>query len=173
MIDYIGQLLAQQLEREERDGTWETGPVRIPAPTQEEQGSQEGEKNAIGLVLPGLDGRDGTEGLLLSATGSLSSTDGGGVTRRWAAGADTLHPAGERWPDSGPEAARALTEASWGLDQAVRVSLAGLPAAERQTQVVTLEPPGREQNGGQDGLRRLDRLVRRDARRFDGGFQLL
>ena len=51
MIDYIGQLLAQQLEREERDGTWETGPVRIPAPTQEEQGSQEGEKNAIGLVL--------------------------------------------------------------------------------------------------------------------------
>lgn len=173
MIDYIGQLLAQQLEHEERDGTWETGPVRVPAPTQEERGSQEGEKNAIGLVLPDLDGRDGTEGLLLSATGSLSSTDGGGVTRRWAAGADTLHPAGERWPDSGPEAARALTEASWGLDQAVRVSLAGLPAAERQTQVVTLESPGREPSGGEDTLRRLDRLVRRDARRFDGGFQLL
>ena len=32
MIDYIGQLLEQQLEREERDETWETGPVRVPLP---------------------------------------------------------------------------------------------------------------------------------------------
>ena len=30
MIDYIGQLLAQQLEREQGDGAWETGPVRVP-----------------------------------------------------------------------------------------------------------------------------------------------
>lgn len=170
MIDYIGQLLAQQLEREERDGTWETGPVRVPLPTVGEEEAGQGGENTEGTVLSGLVGRDGT-GLALAAGGSRAVT--GGDVRRWAAGADTLHPAGERWPDSGPEAARALTEASWGLDQAVRVSLAGLPAAERQTQVVTLEPPGREPSGGEDTLRRLDRLVRRDARRFDGGFQLL
>ena len=88
-------------------------------------------------------------------------------------GLDVLDQAGERRTNGGPETDRAWTEAVRELDQAVRISLAGLPVAERQTQVVTLEPPGREQNGGQDGLRRLDRLVRRDARRFDGGFQLL
>lgn len=59
------------------------------------------------------------------------------------------------------------------LDQAVRFSLEGLPALERESKVVTLEPA--EWNGGVGRLelQRLDRLVRRDARRFDGGFQLL
>lgn len=59
------------------------------------------------------------------------------------------------------------------LDQAVRFSLEGLPAPERESKVVTLEPA--EWNGGVGRLelQRLDRLVRRDARRFDGGFQLL
>lgn len=59
------------------------------------------------------------------------------------------------------------------LDQAVRFSLEGLPVPERESKVVTLEPA--EWNGGVGRLelQRLDRLVRRDARRFDGGFQLL
>lgn len=59
------------------------------------------------------------------------------------------------------------------LDQAVRFSLEGLPTPERESKVVTLEPA--EWNGGVGRLelQRLDRLVRRDARRFDGGFQLL
>lgn len=59
------------------------------------------------------------------------------------------------------------------LDQAVRFSLERLPAPERESKVVTLEPA--EWNGGVGRLelQRLDRLVRRDARRFDGGFQLL
>lgn len=59
------------------------------------------------------------------------------------------------------------------LDQAVRFSLERLPVPERESKVVTLEPA--EWNGGVGRLelQRLDRLVRRDARRFDGGFQLL
>ena len=157
MIDYIGQLLAQQLEREQGDGAWETGPVRVPLTDSEED--QQGKKNPEAISLPEMAGR-------------LSSVTGADI-RRWAAGVGDAYPAGERWADGGPEAARALTESARELDQAVRISLAGLPAAERHTQVVTLEPPGRGQNGGEDGLRRLDRLVRRDARRFDGGFQLL
>lgn len=157
MIDYIGQLLAQQLEREQGDGAWETGPVRVPLTDSEED--QQGKKNPEAISLPEMAGR-------------LSSVTGADI-RRWAAGVGDAYPAGERWADGGPEAARALTESARELDQAVRISLAGLPAAERHTQVVTLEPPGRGQNGSEDGLRRLDRLVRRDARRFDGGFQLL
>lgn len=157
MIDYIGQLLAQQLEREQGDGAWETGPVRVPLTASEED--QQGKKNPEVTSLPEMAGR-------------LSSVTGADI-RRWAAGVGDAYPAGERWADGGPEAARALTKAAWELDQAVRISLAGLPAAARHTQVVTLEPPGRGQNGSEDGLRRLDRLVRRDARRFDGGFQLL
>ena len=157
MIDYIGQLLAQQLEREQGDGAWETGPVWVPLTDSEED--QQGKKNPEAISLPEMAGR-------------LSSVTGADI-RRWAAGVGDAYPAGERWADGGPEAARALTESARELDQAVRISLEGLPAAERQTQVVTLEPPGRGQNGGEDGLRRLDRLVRRDARRFDGGFQLL
>ena len=157
MIDYIGQLLAQQLEREQGDGAWETGPVRVPLTDSEED--QQGKKNPEAISLPEMAGR-------------LSSVTGADI-RRWAAGVGDAYPAGERWADGGPEAARALTESARELDQAVRISLAGLPAAERHTQVMTLEPPGRGQNGSEDGLRRLDRLVRRDARRFDGGFQLL
>lgn len=169
MIDYIGQLLEQQLEREERDGTWEAGPVRVPLPAVGEEAGQSGE-NIEEAVLSALEGKDG-DGLALTEGGSGTVT--GGDIRRWAAGLDVLDQAGERRTYSGPETDQTWTEAARELDQAVRISLEGLPAAERQTQVVTLEPRGREQNGGQDGLRRLDRLVRRDARRFDGGFQLL
>lgn len=59
------------------------------------------------------------------------------------------------------------------LDQAVRFSLEGLPTPERESKVVTLEPAEWNGSVGRLELQRLDRLVRRDARRFDGGFQLL
>lgn len=169
MIDYIGQLLEQQLEREERDGVWETGPVRVPLPAMGKEYGQSG-ANTEEAVLSALEGKDG-DGLALTEGGSGTVT--GGDIRRWAAGLDVLDQAGERRTNGGLETDRTWTEAVRELDQAVRISLAGFPAAERQTQVVTLEPPGREPSGGQDALRRLDRLVRRDARRFDGGFQLL
>lgn len=168
MIDYIGQLLAQQLEREKGDGVWETGPVRVPLTASEED--QQEEKNPEVTSLPEIEGRD-REDIPLTA-GRLSAVAGGDI-RRWTAGLGTLSQAGERRTAGSSETGRVLTETARELDQAVRISLAGLPAAEQHTQVVTLEPPGREQSGGEDGLRRLDRLVRRDARRFDGGFQLL
>lgn len=66
----------------------------------------------------------------------------------------------------------AANGAGW-LDQAVRVSLGGLPAPDRESRVVTLEPAEWSSGVGRLELRQLDRLVRRDARRFDGGFQLL
>ena len=170
MIDYIGRLLAQQLEREERDGTWETGPVRVPLPAVgEEERGQSGEDKEEAVPF-GLADKVG-DGLALTAGAGPSAA--GGDTRRWAAGLDILGQAGERRTDGGTESGRTLTETARELDQAVRISLAGLPAAEGHTQVVTLEPPGRGPSGGENGLRRLDRLVRRDARRFDGGFQLL
>ena len=93
MIDYIGQLLEQQLEREERDETWETGPVRVPLPAVgEEEAGQSGE-NTEEAVLSSLEGRDGA-GLALTAGGSGTVT--GGDIRRWAAGSDVLGQAGER-----------------------------------------------------------------------------
>lgn len=63
--------------------------------------------------------------------------------------------------------------AGW-LDQAARRSLTPLPQAMGETRVVTLEQPGREMSGGAMlEAERLDRIFRRDARRFDGGMQLL
>ena len=64
------------------------------------------------------------------------------------------------------------TAAEWTY-QALRASLAQLPAPPRETRVVTLQKPaGGADSGGLDP-EGLDRLLRRDARRFDGGFQLL
>lgn len=62
--------------------------------------------------------------------------------------------------------------ARWA-DQAVRASLAALPGQEKGSGVITVERtvdrPGEERLEAQ----RLDRLFRRDARRYDGGYQLL
>lgn len=87
-------------------------------------------------------------------------------------------PSGE-WKELGRTAGSAApanvsqtTGAGW-LDRAVRVSLGGLPAPNRESKVVTLEPAEWDGGAGRLELRQLDRLVRRDARRFDGGFQLL
>lgn len=64
------------------------------------------------------------------------------------------------------------TAAEWTY-QALRASLSQLPAPPRETRVVTLQKPaGNTDSGGLDP-EGLDRLLRRDARRFDGGFQLL
>lgn len=107
-----------------------------------------------------------------------------GRLSRWETGTDVWGqavyiPAGEQQTTglagaglTGEPAGAASAGAEW-LDRAVRVSLGGLPASDRQSKVVTLEPA--EWDTGAKGLelRQLDRLVRRDARRFDGGFQLL
>ena len=62
--------------------------------------------------------------------------------------------------------------ADW-IYRELRRSLTELPAARPESRVVTLQKPGEKvQPGGWDAAG-LDRLVRRDARRFDGGFQLL
>lgn len=57
--------------------------------------------------------------------------------------------------------------------QALKLSLRALPASRQESRVVTLQKPGEREKGGAWDAAGLDRLVRRDARRFDGGFQLL
>ena len=60
--------------------------------------------------------------------------------------------------------------AAWA-DRALRESLAALPVSRGETRVVTVRAPERGGDGwSPEGL---DRAFRRDARRFDGGFQLL
>lgn len=68
------------------------------------------------------------------------------------------------------QAARQTAE--WAY-QALRASLTQLPAQRQETRVMTLQRP--ENAGGAGGWdpEGLDRMLRRDARRFDGGFQLL
>lgn len=71
-----------------------------------------------------------------------------------------------------PGGGRSGGAAEWA-DQALRASLAGLPAPPRETRVVTLQKPAGASGAGGLDPEGLDRLLRRDARRFDGGFQLL
>ena len=70
------------------------------------------------------------------------------------------------------EAQSAAETADWAY-QALRVSLTELPAPKGETRVITLEKPGVRSDAGRLDPEGLDRLLRRDARRFDGGFQLL
>lgn len=190
MTDHLERLLAEQeREREETaEFPWETGPVRLPRP-----GKSGGEEPAHG---PG-GARSGGE------TGPAGETARSGPTdwspRRWAAGNAGMPQAGRTLaeePEPGraerqteertaetaflraadPEEREAPPEADTGalrLDQAVRDSLAGLPRTEGESRMVTLEPGGGDRGIRPPELRQLDRLVRRDARRFDGGFQLL
>lgn len=183
-------------------GGWETGPVRIPRPRPEEQ-TEETQRpaGAERSARPGLRPAWPAGGTEEDDAGAGRPAGPDWTTRPWAAGELQTVQAGLRAerPDTGEErdapgeTARtsrgpAGTDAgpwedAWGgagspagagagwLDRAVRASLAGLPQPEQEPRVVTLEPA--DQSARRLELRQLDRLVRRDARRFDGGFQLL
>ena len=62
--------------------------------------------------------------------------------------------------------------AAWA-DQAVRASLAVLPGWEPSSGVSTVERTADRPGWERLEAERLDRLFRRDARRYDGGYQLL
>ena len=192
MTDHLEQLLEEQ-ERE-RDETaefqWETGPVRLPRPKQ-----PGGEESAAG---PGGEPGPGPgEDVPAANSGRAAQKDWS--PRRWAAGNAGMVQAGPRLAEE-PEMGRTERQAEgqtaetadlrtavpaetgappradggalW-LDRAVRDSLVGLPRTEGEGRMVTLEPGGGDRGTRPLELRQLDRLVRRDARRFDGGFQLL
>lgn len=174
-------MLEEQREEEkdrEEAGTWSAGAVRVPRPQKEEA---EEETAAEGGAL--LDSGQ-TEGAESDGSRNVASE---WTARRWAAGETETVQAGLRTTEqeAGASYGRAvgaelslagITPAGSGavwLDRAVRISLEGLPRTEQEAKVVTLEPGTVDQSGRGLELRRLDRLVRRDARRFDGGFQLL
>lgn len=202
MTDYLALLLEEQRE-EEKDraetGTWETGAVRVPVPRREVETEEEwewAEKERIAqLARQAVRAANETEA---AASGEARSDGLDWTTRRWAAGELEAVQAGLRTAEpteqvqlgrqvgespvrmgrsavGGEEASgqsAAVSGAGW-LDRAVRVSLEGLPQPEQEPKVVTLEPGTADQSARRLELRQLDRLVRRDARRFDGGFQLL
>lgn len=202
MTDYLALLLEEQREEEndrEETGTWETGAVRVPVPRREvgtEEEWESAEKERIAQpTRQTVWAADETE----AAASGMNQPDGLDWTaRRWAAGELEAVQAGLRMTESmeqvqlgrpvgespvrmgsstvGGEEASSRSSADSGagwLDRAVRVSLEGLPQPEQEPKVVTLEPGTADQSARRLELRQLDRLVRRDARRFDGGFQLL
>lgn len=202
MTDYLALLLEEQREEEndrEETGTWETGAVRAPVSRREEKREEEGEpvgkERLSQTVRQPVPAARETE---VAASGEDLSDDLNWTTRRWAAGELETVQAGLRTAEpteqvrlgrpveenpvrtgsstvGGEEASdrsAAVSGAGW-LDRAVRVSLEGLPQPEQEPKVVTLEPGTADQSARRLELRQLDRLVRRDARRFDGGFQLL
>lgn len=199
MTDYIAALLAEQGEREdEENGTspeLETGALflrrgsggdetpaaaaagaEIPA----EGGDEPGAGGLTGRAVRGAAVLEGGAEALLS--GLWGPAEAGGRSRGEAVdgspapdgraelsaeGGGTRLPYGETgWTD------RPGRGAAW-LDGAVRRSLAaGSIPAGRGGQSVTVVRSA-ERNGGTMGAEGLDRLFRRDARRYDGGFQLL
>ena len=135
------------------------------------------DKTALGVLLarmraqsrtsweePDTDAQtSGGEALLDSAREERFWTEPGGLE------VERIRLNGERElePVTGQQEAQRLYQAAWR-------SLAPLPQAAGETRVVTLERPGRETGGGMAlDAERLDRIFRRDARRFDGGMQLL
>lgn len=197
MTDYLALLLEEQQEEEKERGeagTWETGAVRVPVPRREKEMEEEwesAEKERIAQPTRQAvrvanetetaasepdrpDGLDWAAGELETVRAGLRAAEpteqiqlGGQVEESPVrTGGSTV--GGEE--ASGHSAA--VSGAGW-LDRAVRVSLEGLPQPEQEPKVVTLEPGMVDQSARRLELRQLDRLVRRDARRFDGGFQLL
>lgn len=203
MTDYLALLLEEQRKEEQERaeaGTWETGAVQVPLPRQEEE--QEETWGSSGEALLSETARQLVRAAAeteAAASGMEQSEGLAWTARRWVAGETETVQAGLRiteQAESLPLARQAeepvmsagvagTVGANWEsvpgaaangagwLDRAVRVSLEGLPAPDRESRVVTLEPAEWNGGAGRLELRQLDRLVRRDARRFDGGFQLL
>lgn len=184
MTDYLAQLLEEQLtEEQDRRGTesWETGPVRVPLPRQEEERTERLEMAGGENLSRSIQVEHKTE----TARSGENGPDW--TARRWAAGQveTVLAGPGTTEQEAGASYGRAVGDepalagiipvgsgAGW-LDRAVRVSLEGLPQPQQTPGVITLKQEGADQSARRLELEQLDRLVRRDARRFDGGFQLL
>lgn len=202
MTDYLALLLEEQREEEQNrgeTGTWETGAVRVPVPRREVEREEEWEpvgkerlSQTIRQPVPearepeadasGMDRPDGpdwsarrwTAGELEAVQAGLRTAEPAEQVQLGGQVGESLARMGSAMVGGEEASGRsaAVSGAGW-LDRAVRVSLEGLPQPEQEPKVVTLEPGAADQSARRLELRQLDRLVRRDARRFDGGFQLL
>ncbi len=162
MTDYIETILREQTRREERrvETDWRKAWEETALPLGEGQEEEGG--------------------------GTLSHASAGDVTERDPGAGETAAEdvaAGRAFPwepavsprplTAGAEAGEAAPPAADWLEQAVGKSLTELPAPRRESRVVTLSRPGEAERRTAWDVETLDRLIRRDARRFDGGFQLL
>lgn len=176
MTDYLELLLEEQREdREEREWAWvwREGPGPLP---QEELPAQArpdaragpgGGESGDGME----DGERGEGGLLTLPGGEVPRGEIG--LRRWMAGEKTLPEAGVREAEGWTLPSGGGIKAALWADRAVRRSLEA--AAGPVSAPLRPAPAAWTERPGAEGLEaeRLDRLFRRDARRFDGGFQLL
>ena len=165
MTDYIADLLREQEEQEagrvENDWRKAWEEATLPAADKEEPADPAG--TAGGTDAPAL---------------AAEESQAGGTAEADAAAALELlgEGTGGGTAAAGTEAAAAARRAPAGGDwvyQALRQSLTELPAQRRESRVVTLHKPERAGQAGSWDVDGLDRMIRRDARRFDGGFQLL
>ena len=164
MTDYIADLLREQEEREERRAerdwrkAWEETALPIAEP-----------EEAAGVGGTAADTAESGSAAEERQAGEAAEADAAAALRlltEGAFGGSISIPEGMAGAGGTPPGAE------W-MDEALRQSLTELPAPRRESRVVTLQKPGEKiQPGGWDAAG-LDRLVRRDARRFDGGFQLL
>ena len=200
MTDYIEALLQEQEPARTEDLTWRVdGAESLVLPGEAADGADAagGPGTAGGTETGGPGGRPaaarGWGALALRQAGGLpegerSAAGGGDIEALGSAdldagGAETAQGAGETaalflreaaaagMAGLAPVRAAAGDAAAWA-DRALRESLAAQPARPpAETRVAALRPAG--PGGAAWGPEGLDRAFRRDARRFDGGFQLL
>ena len=166
MTDYIADLLREQEEREESrtENDWRKAWEETTLPVTDKKAEPAGPATtAGGAAEPALAAEK-------SPAGETAEAGAAAALRLLGEGAGAAVTA------AGTEAAEVALHTPAGGDwvyQALRQSLTELPAPRRESRGGTLQKPGEKtQPGGWDAAG-LDRLVRRDARRFDGGFQLL
>lgn len=194
MTDYIEALLREQEPARTEDLAWRVdGAESLVLPGE----AADGADAAGGAAAAGPGGRPaaarGWGTLALSRAvglpaGGRTAAGGGDIEALGSAdldagGAEMAQGAGETaalflreaaaagMAELAPVRAAAGDAAAWA-DRALRESLAAQPARPpAETRVAALRPAG--PGGAAWGPEGLDRAFRRDARRFDGGFQLL
>lgn len=164
MTNYIDAVLREQEEqesrREERDWRKAWEEAVLPASDGRE---------AAGTGSPAGEMAERGAGENRTVAGRAEETEAAAAARLLAEGISG--EALSMWEETGMSG-RNGGGAEW-IYQALRQSLTESPVPRRENGVIALyKPQGTGTAGGWDADG-LDRLVRRDARRFDGGFQLL
>lgn len=176
MTDYIALALADQEERENsetaellleqhraagvRRGQVRERGMEVPAPPAAGSGPAAGAR-AEGET-DGGDTRDQDSGLAELTDGQI---------RGWLEAAEAAAPAGTvSWPEGTGAVFLGRRSAGGGLYRRLRQAQTAAEYRLSRTGAVLLPAEGR--NGSVQGLAELDRAFQRDARRYDGGFEL-
>ena len=183
MTDYIALALADQEERENsetaellleqhraagvRRGKAREQGMEVPASAAAGGGAARGGSGpAAGARAEGeTDGGDTRD----QDSGLAELTDG--QIRGWLEAAEAAAPAGAvSWPEGTGAVFLGRRSAGEGLYRRLRQAQTAAEYRPSRTGAVLLPAEGR--NGSVQGLAELDRAFQRDARRYDGGFEL-